>query len=121
MLGMLTSAVIPLAIIAFCAWHEEYVGRRRALALKALHVTSGSKLRVHDPDELIECRGCGRPVAVNAICQTAGCPAVRGWELFREQRRAAQDHRAWLQSNCSKSCGRAAPDACCDLGGIGAP
>lgn len=57
MLGMLSCAVIPPAIIAFCAWHEEYVGRRRAsraaktelARMDADQHDRGWKLKLFDP------------------------------------------------------------------------
>lgn len=66
MAGMLLSIAIPLGVIGFCAWHEEYVARRRARAkiadMKVVHYRGGSAgLQLYSPDEADDVAGLAVP------------------------------------------------------------
>ena len=85
MLVMLTSAVIPLAIIAFCSWHEEYVSRRRASReaktelprMDAEQLARGSKLKLFNPAPVCRwnCKGpchCSSTAPMAPDCHDLG-------------------------------------------------
>ena len=128
MLGMLSCAVIPLGIIVFCAWHEEYVGRRRArLAAEIERDRQDCEqlarygLRLHKPSGVWQCDKCKRWNPEGYECRSATCELDRRLkELDRNQKSRCQKACPFKVQNCS-ACNPDAPDESADLGGLAAP